>query len=70
MLRFQVSNMTCGGCANGVTRAVKRVAAAATVQIDLSTREVFVTGAGDAHGVLGAVRQAGYQVDDRSVQGR
>ena len=45
MLRFDVPNMTCGGCARGVTRAVQKVDPSAKVEADPPTRLVVVPSA-------------------------
>ena len=63
MLRFHVSNMTCGGCVKGVTRAIQGVAANAKVETDLSTREVAVSGAEDAAAIVEALRRAGFEAE-------
>ena len=39
-MRFHVENMTCGGCAQGVTKAVRSVDPDAGINIDLDTRLV------------------------------
>lgn len=69
MLRFHVSNMSCGGCAKSVTRAVQGVAANAKVEVDLATREISVSGTSDRDGVIGALKRAGYQAESRGPQG-
>lgn len=60
MLRFHVSNMSCGGCAKGVTRAVRSLDGDARIDIDLPSREIAVRGAVDAPGVVAALKRAGY----------
>ncbi|MBY0295459.1 MAG: heavy-metal-associated domain-containing protein [Methylobacterium sp.] len=61
MLRFHVSNMSCGGCAKGVTRAVQGLDGNAKIDIDLPSREINVRGAVDAPGVVAALKRAGYE---------
>lgn len=68
MLRFHVANMSCGGCAKGVTRAVQGVVANAKVEVDLASREVSVSGTSDSDGVIEALRRAGYQAENRGAQ--
>lgn len=68
MLRFHVSNMSCGGCAKGVTRAVQGIAAGAEVKVDLSTREISVSGTNDEAAVLDALERAGYRAESRMAQ--
>lgn len=68
MLRFQVPNMSCGGCAKSVTRAVQSVSAGAKVDADLSVREISVSGTSDEAGILDALKRAGYQAMGRSAK--
>ncbi|MGK7865447.1 heavy-metal-associated domain-containing protein [Falsiroseomonas sp. E2-1-a4] len=42
MVRFRISNMTCGGCAKGVTATLREVDPAAKPRFDLERREVAV----------------------------
>ncbi|NTC12573.1 heavy-metal-associated domain-containing protein, partial [Agrobacterium tumefaciens] len=42
MLRFTVPNMTCGGCAKSVTKAIQSLDASAVISTDPSKREVLV----------------------------
>ncbi len=44
MLRFRISNMSCGGCAKGVTKVLRTVDPDAEVTLDLGTREVSIQG--------------------------
>jgi copper chaperone len=61
MLRFHVSNMNCGGCAKGVTRAVQGLDGDMRVDVDLSSREITVRGGVDPSRVVAALKQAGYE---------
>lgn len=62
MMRFRVSNMACGGCAKGVTAAVRGVDPRAEVQVRLDRREVAVESAtADADTVNRALRDAGWE---------
>lgn len=63
MLRLHVSNMSCGGCVKGVTRAVQGIAAGSTVRADLAKREVVVSGAGDDGAVIAALQRAGFAAE-------
>ena len=65
MIRLHVSNMSCGGCAKGVTRAVQSAAEGAKVEVNLSTREVLIDGASDEVALVEALRRAGYQAEAR-----
>ncbi len=42
-MEFHIENMTCGGCARGVSRAIQSVDANAQVVADPPTRKVVVT---------------------------
>ncbi len=60
MLRFKVSGMTCGHCAQAVTRAVKSVDQTAAVEVDLPTGEVAVRSDADAAAIAAAIEAAAY----------
>lgn len=56
---YNVTGMTCGGCARSVEAAIKSVAAGAKVEIDLGKAAVTVDGATEAE-VKRAVDEAGF----------
>jgi len=63
---FKIAGMTCGGCTDKVTRALKAVAGVGDVQVSLSNGEATVQF--DEHStslaqLKTAVREAGYGVD-------
>ena len=60
-MRFIVENMHCGGCAKGVTAAVKEADPSAQVEVRLEDRSIFVSGGrlGD-EGLRNALRAAGW----------
>jgi copper chaperone len=60
MIELTVPDMTCGGCARGVTAAIKAVDPTAEVVIDVASRKVQVTTKADADTVKSAVRDAGF----------
>lgn len=62
MLKLKVSGMTCGGCAKSVTNAVKKVAPAADVNVDLKAGEVTVAGTEARDRVAAAITEAGFEV--------
>lgn len=41
-MKFRIENMTCGGCARSVTRAIQKLDPGAEVQIDVEGRLVEV----------------------------
>lgn len=60
MLRFDVPDMSCGGCARGVTRAVRKVDPSARVEADPPTRLVQVETSADPRALLAALAEAGF----------
>jgi len=60
MIELILPGMTCGGCARGVTAAIKSLDPAADVVTDVAARKVQVTTIVDAEAVKNAVRNAGY----------
>jgi len=62
MVRFRIPNMTCGGCAKGVTATVREVDPGAEVQIDLDQREVTIgSRTAGAEALDRALRDAGWK---------
>lgn len=60
MLRFHIPNMTCGGCARSVTKALLGVDPQARIKADPPEREVWVDSSLDESGFLTALSEAGY----------
>lgn len=60
MIELTIPDMTCGGCARGVTAAVKSVDPTAEVVIDLASQKVRVTTTADTKTVKAAVTEAGF----------
>jgi copper chaperone len=52
--------MTCQGCANAVTRAIKTAAPKAEVKVDLAAKTVAVEGEVPAATIQAAVQGAGF----------
>jgi copper chaperone len=62
MVQFKVENMTCGGCAAAITRAIRALDAGAAVEIDRAARTVRVEPrTADAAALEAAIREAGYR---------
>lgn len=61
MIELKVQGMTCGGCVNSVTRAVKNLDAAAEVKVDLATKRVSVNGKVSEQDLIRALDDAGYE---------
>ena len=59
-MRFQIPNMSCGGCARSVTRAIEFVDANARIAIDQARREVEVSTDLPRHQIVAALAAAGY----------
>ena len=60
MLDLTIPDMTCGGCARGVTAAIKAVDPAAELVIDIPTHKVRVKTSASAESVKTAVAEAGF----------
>lgn len=60
MYKFTIPNMTCGGCAKSVTKALRSVDPQARIEADLPTREVRVDSALDKSAFLTVLSEAGY----------
>ena len=59
-MQLHIENMTCGGCARSVTKAIQSVDPAAQVKADPSSRSVVVTSASPREPILAALAEAGY----------
>lgn len=60
MYTFQVPRMSCGGCANAITRIIKQTDNAAEVSVDIPTKTVQVKSALAKSKLLTALANAGY----------
>jgi len=60
MLRFRVPNMTCGGCAKSVTKALQSVDPTARIETDPAAREVRIDTSADEQALLCVLEEAGY----------
>ena len=62
MTSFVVENMTCGGCAKGVTATVKQADPQAQVEVKLDGKQVSVSGGqADAPTLLRALEADGWR---------
>lgn len=66
MLRFQVPNMTCGGCAKSVTKALQSVDPHARIETDPSIHEVRVESTADESSLRAVLAEAGYPAEQHS----
>jgi len=60
MIDLTVPGMTCGGCARGVTAAIKGLDPAAEIEIDVPARRVRVKGTATVDAVKKAMAEAGF----------
>ena len=65
MLRFHLPNMTCGGCARSVTKAIQSVDSAALIETDPVAREVRIKSAADQQVLIAALTDAGFPAELR-----
>ena len=63
MYLFTVPNMTCGGCAKSVTKALQSVDAAAKIETDPLKREVRVESSVAEADLRAVLTEAGYPAD-------
>ncbi len=59
-MQFHIENMTCGGCARSVTKAVQSLDATARVEADTATRKVEVTSSRTRSEIEAVLAEAGY----------
>jgi copper chaperone len=60
MYIFQVPKMSCGGCANTITNALRQVDETAMVEIDLAARTVKIDSSKPETAFVSAMADAGY----------
>ena len=60
MIEFTINDMTCGGCVASITRVVKGLDPAATVDANVGTRHVRIDTLTDTGAMLAAISAAGY----------
>ncbi|MBI1171472.1 copper chaperone [bacterium] len=60
MLDLTIPDMTCGGCARGVTAAIKAIDPGAELVIDIDSHKVQVKTSATAEAVKAAVVEAGF----------
>lgn len=59
-MQFHIQNMTCGGCARSVTKAIQSVDPAAEVKADPATHKVDVTTTAPRDRLAAALAEVGY----------
>ncbi|MEO8858041.1 MAG: heavy-metal-associated domain-containing protein [Burkholderiaceae bacterium] len=60
MPEFDIEAMSCGHCANAITKAVKQLDPLAKVEVDLSRKKVMVESIEDRSAISAALTEAGY----------
>ncbi|HEF4744418.1 TPA: heavy-metal-associated domain-containing protein [Burkholderia multivorans] len=66
-MEFEVQDMTCGGCASAITRAVTSADPAAKLDIDVAAKIVKVESAQGAERVQAVIEAAGFHPALRSA---
>ncbi|MFL9922004.1 heavy-metal-associated domain-containing protein [Paraburkholderia fungorum] len=59
-MEFEVKDMSCGGCANSITRAVTSVDPAARLDIDVTTKVVKIDSALPLDRLVAVIEEAGF----------
>ena len=59
-MKFSIPKMKCGGCADAVTAALRKLDETAPIDINLETKEVGFGGNASQDAVLSALAVAGY----------
>jgi len=62
MYQLQVEGMSCSHCVGSVTKAVKGIDAAASVDVDLASKTVKVESTSALEQIKAAIEDAGYDV--------
>lgn len=62
MIRFNIPNMTCGGCAKSVTKTLLSVDPQARIETDPPARQVRVDSILDGSAFVAPLEEAGYPV--------
>ena len=60
MIEFEIKNMSCGHCVGAITKAVKQLDPAATVETDLVTKTVTIESSQSREVLASALAEAGY----------
>ena len=59
-MEFHIDNMTCGGCAKSVTKAIQSVDPEAKVDIDLGAKVARVTSNSEETAIVAILDDVGY----------
>ncbi|KVU82659.1 heavy metal transporter [Burkholderia ubonensis] len=66
-MEFEVQDMTCGGCANAITRAVTAADPGAKLNIDVAAKRVTVQSTQPAERVQSIIEAAGFHPSLRAA---
>lgn len=66
MTKFSVPEMSCGHCKAAIEKAVAAVDDAATVQVDLTQREVTIDSSAGIDALLAAMKSEGFEAQTLS----
>ncbi|KQY13097.1 heavy metal transport/detoxification protein [Rhizobium sp. Root73] len=67
MFLFIVPNMTCGGCAKSVVKALQGVDVDAKIETDPPKREVRIQTSADESALREILSEAGYPAEDKAA---
>ncbi|MBN9491057.1 MULTISPECIES: heavy-metal-associated domain-containing protein [Pannonibacter] len=67
MYQFNIPNMTCGGCAKSVTKALQSVDAGARIETDPAKREVRVETSATEADLREVLAEAGYPAEQKAA---
>ena len=62
-MKFHIANMTCGGCARGITSAIKGIDPDATLNIDLQNRIVEINTTVSEEQVISTLSESGFTAE-------
>lgn len=62
-MKFHIVNMTCGGCARGITTAIKELDSNASLDIDLQNRIVEINTTVSQDQVIATLSERGFTAD-------
>ena len=62
-MQFTVSGMTCGHCAQAITRAIKNVDPQAAITVDVAGGSVTVNSNAPTARIAGAIQAEGYEAE-------
>jgi copper chaperone len=65
-MEFAIPDMSCGGCANAITRAVTSLDPAAKLEVDVPVKIVKVTSTLAAEQLIEAIEAAGFHPSPRA----